>query len=400
MGFLGNLLFGGKYERELKELEQKAAQEPKNLRLRVRAGDLLEKMGKRAEAVAAYHNAAKEYAKNGMLIQAIALDKVILRLDPARSGIHGEIAELYARWGKPEEEIQAAPEREMPSAAARPGALPPTPLFSDLKKEELSRVMEKIQARRFAKGKTVCREGDPGNSIYIISHGRVAVTRQPPGQEKRVLAELKEGEFFGEFAFFSNARRQATVETLAETELLEITQGDMEKIAREFPGVSKVLFAFYKRRVLDNILAASPLFQTFSSGERQEILEKVSLEEFPAETTVIEEGARGECMYILKVGEVEVFSWGEKKEKVILATLKEGDYFGEISLLTERPRTASVRTLRPSELVRLDKKDFDRIVTRHPETKKILEESLHARLESKLRLLGVFRLSPVKEGMV
>jgi cAMP-dependent protein kinase regulator len=399
-GFLDKLFFGEKYEKELKDLEQKAAQEPKNLHLRVRIGDLLEKLGKRAEAIAAYQDVAREYAKKGMLIQAIALNKLILRLDPGRSKVHDEVAELYAQWGKPGEEIPAHLETEAPPTAAKPVALPPIPLFSDLKREELSRVMEKIQARRFAQGKIVCREGDPGNSIYIISRGSVAITRKSPGKEKTVLNELKEGDFFGEFGFFSNARRQATVEALTETEVLEMTQGDLAKVIREFPGVSKVLFKFYKERVLDNLLAGSALFQTFSPEERHKILEAVKLEEFPAGTVVIEEGAPGECLYILKSGEVEVFASGSQKEKVILATLKEGDYFGEISLITGRPRTASVRTLKAAELVRLGKEDFDRIVALHPETLKVLEDSLQARLESKLRMLGVFRDSPAKEGMI
>ncbi len=400
MGFLGNLFFGGKYERELKDLEQKAAQDPKNRHLQVRRGDLLEKMGKRVEAIATYQAVAQEYAKDGMLIQAIALDKLILRLDPGRSKTHDQIAELYAQWGKAAEETPPAMPMESPSPASKPGALPPIPLFSDLQKEELSRVLEKIQARRFSQGKTICREGDPGNSIYIISRGGVAISRSPSGKEKAVLNELHEGDFFGEFGFFSNARRQATVETLTETEVLEITQGDMAKIIQEFPSVSRVLFKFYKERVLDNLLASSALFQTFTPQERHKILETVSLEEFPAGAVVIEEGTPGNCLYILKSGEVEVFAAGAQKEKVTLASLKEGDYFGEISLITGRPRTASVKTLRPCELVRLGKEDFDRIVALHPDTLKVLEDSLQARLEGKLRLLGVFRSSPAKEGMI
>ncbi len=400
-GFLDSLLFGGKYEKELKELEQKVAQDPKNLRLRVRIGDLLEKLGKRTESIEAYRATAEEYARTGMLIQAIALNKLILRLDPTKSKIHHQLVELYAQWGKPVEEIPGAQEAEKaPPAAAAPGPLPPIPLFSDFKKEELSRVMEKIQARRFARGKAICREGDPGNSLYIISHGKVAISRQQPGKGKIVLNELKDGDFFGEFAYFANARRQATVEALEDTEVLEMTKEELQRVIQEFPPVSKVLFKFYKERVLDNLLAASTLFQTFPPEERRKLLEEVTLEEFPAGTLVIEEGTPGDCLFIIKSGEVEVFTLDANREKLVLATLQEGDYFGEISLITGRPRTASVKVLRAAELVRLDKKNFDRIVARHPETLKVLEDSLQTRLENKLRMLGVFRNSPAKEGMI
>jgi CRP-like cAMP-binding protein len=83
-----------------------------------------------------------------------------------------------------------------------------------------------------------------------------------------------------------------------------------------------------------------------------------------------------------------------------LARLKEGDFFGEISLLTGRPRTASVKALQPVELVRLNRKDFDQIAARHPAVMKILQEFLHLRLANKLKALGVVQDSPAKEGMV
>ncbi len=96
---------------------------------------------------------------------------------------------------------------------------------------------------------------------------------------------------------------------------------------------------------------------------------------------------------------MEVFSFNAQGEKLVLASLKEGDYFGEISLITGRPRSASVKALRPVELVRLTKEDFKQFVVKRPETLKTLEDSLQTRLENKLRMLGVFRNSPAKEGM-
>jgi CRP-like cAMP-binding protein len=398
-GLLRGLFSGGKYEKELRELKRKAVQDPKNHRLQVRIGDLLERMGKRREAMKIYRRVSERYARNGFLIQAIAVNKVILRLDPKETGIHDQIAELYARWGNAAEET---PPWHNGGGRGKnvPARLPPIPLFSDLKRDELSRVMEKIEAKKFAQGEPICQEGDPGNSIFIISQGRVSVLRQAAGKGRIVLNELKEGDFFGEFGFFSNSRRQATVEALEDTEVLEIGKEDLEEMIREYPGISRVLFKFYRERVLDTLLATSPFFQKFSSGERRRILDHLNLEEFPEGAVVLEEGAPGDCLYLIKRGEVEVFTSDGKGEKLILANLKEGDYFGEISLISGRPRTASVKVLRPAELVRLSKKDFDQFVARCPEAMKVLEDSLQTRLENKLRMLGIFRNSPAKERMI
>jgi cAMP-dependent protein kinase regulator len=384
----------------MKELQKKAVQDPKNIHLQVRIGDLLEKMGKRGEALEAYRKASERYAKEGFLIQAIAVNKVVLRLDPSRVKIHDQLAELYAKRGMVVEEMMERKGRAMGEAAVGQEGQPPIPLFSDLKKEELSRVMERIQARHCGKDAIICREGDPGDSIYIISHGRVSIFRPASGGEKIRLAELKEGDFFGEFGFFADAKRHATVEALVDTELLEILKEDLEKIIQEFPSVSQVLFKFYKERVLENLLAFSALFKPFSPEERKQVVDKFTMEKFPSGALILEEGAAGDCLYIIKKGEVEAFTESPRGEILTLARLKEGDFFGEISLLTGRPRTASVKALRPVELARLNKKDFDQIAAHLPPIIKTLEEFLHLRLANKLKALGVVQDNPAKEAMV
>jgi cAMP-dependent protein kinase regulator len=178
---MAGLFFGDKYQNEMKELQKKAAQDPKNIHLQVRIGDLLEKMGKRGDALEVYRKASERYAKEGFLIQAIAVNKVILRLDPSRVKIHDQLAELYAKRGIVVEEMMEHKVSVVGEVAAGQGGQPPIPLFSDLKKEELARVMEKIQARHFGKDAVICEEGDPGDSIYIISHGSVSIFRHPSG---------------------------------------------------------------------------------------------------------------------------------------------------------------------------------------------------------------------------
>ena len=398
-GFGGAFFSRGKYEKELKELRRKAAQDPRNLRLQIRIGDLLARMGRKAEAVTIYQNVSVQYAANGFLIQAIALNKLILRLDPSEEGIYKSLAELY------DQQERVMGEREDQKLAGEPAPseqrkLPLIPLFSDLKKEELSRVMEKIRVKQFHKRAMICQEGEPGDSIFIISRGKVGIFRQNRQREKIWISELKEGDFFGEFGFFSNSRRGASVEALEDTEVLEVSKQDLQEITREFPHVSGVLFRFYKERVLDTLLATSVLFRSLSPLERKEILGKFTVEEFATGAMVLEEGAPGEFLYIIKTGEVEVFTLDAQGQRLPLGRLKEGDFFGEISLLTGRPRTASVRVLQPSELVRLDKRDFDQIISRHPEVMKPLEETLQVRMEDRLKALGVFRESPGKGGMV
>jgi len=398
MAGLWDGLFSGGKEKELKKLQEKVEKEPQNVHLWVKIGDLLLKMERRPEAIDAYHQAAMQYSRSGHLIQAIAMDKLILRLDPGQAQIHEELADLYLKRG-----IQT---KEGPGEkAAEPGkkekeGLGAIPLFSDLSREELSRVMGKISAKDFPKGMIICHQGDPGDSIFIISRGKVGIFRFTPQGKRISLNQLKEGDFFGEFGFFAGAGRQATVIALEDTGLLEIARKDLEEILREFPGVSQILFKFYKERVLDNLLSSSTLFQAFSAKDREEIRGLFTEETAGEGDLIIQEGAQGDSFYIIKRGEVEIFSSGPQGEAMSLGRLKEGDFFGEIALLTGEPRTAAVKAVGAVELVRLGRKDFERMIAQHPEAQWILEKASHQRSKDKLKALGVQQNNPAKEAMV
>lgn len=391
-------LFGDGREKELKRLKEKLQDEPQNIHLRVKIGDLLLKMGYRQEAIDAYHQAAIQYSQNGQLIQAIAMDKLILRLDPGQAKIHEELADLYLKRGIRSKAAGGEKEMELDGKEKeKPGAIP---LFSDLPPKELARVLGKIMAKDFPKGTIICHQGDPGDSIFIISRGKVGVFRFTPQGKRIPLNQLKEGDFFGEFGFFARAGRQATVVALEDTGLLEITRKDLEEILREFPSVGRILFKFYKERVLDNLLACSALFQAFSEKDRG-LIRGLFIEETAGPGDwIIKEGSPGDSFYIVKSGEVDVLSIGPQGETLRLARLKEGDFFGEIALLTGEPRTASVRAVGAVELVRLGRKEFEQMLAQHPEAQWILEKASYQRRQDKLKALGVQQNNPAKEAMV
>ena len=389
--FLEGLFSGSKQEKDVRELQQKILQNRKNHHLLVKLGDLLEKKGRRADALEAYREASKRFSRRGFLIQAIAVNKIILRLDPSQSEIQEHLAKLYAERG-----ISAW---EGSGAGANP-VLPVIPLFSDLKKDEFLRLMQKIQTRQFHPGEFPCRQGERGDCLFVISRGKVSIFREEAGKEKIFLNTLQEGDFFGEFAFFSQSPRTATVEALEEAEILEISKGDLDEVVREFPGVSRVLWNFYRERVADTLVATSALFRSFSPPERKRLLQMFIPQEFAAGALVLEEGQPGDSLYLIKKGEAEVFTRDVQGEILPLACLREGDFFGEISLITGRPRTASVKARQALELLRLQKEDFNEILKTHPEILTILEESLRYRLGNKLKALGVFRESPKKERIL
>jgi CRP-like cAMP-binding protein len=110
----------------------------------------------------------------------------------------------------------------------------------------------------FPKGTVLFQEGDPGHEMFIIQKGRVKV-RKKVGQEEKVLAELSDGEFFGEMALLLGMDRSATVETLEDSKILVVGPDTFESLLKGSPEIAlKMLKKMALRlRALDDKLEAT-----------------------------------------------------------------------------------------------------------------------------------------------
>lgn len=105
------------------------------------------------------------------------------------------------------------------------------------------------------------------------------------------------------------------------------------------------------------ILKNIPFFSGLSDEDLQQIVEKIKLEYFPADHVVFSEGDPGDMMYVIKRGEVQVI-----RNNAILAVLKDGQFFGEMALVSDEPRNASIKTVTDVEALTLAKEDFKRLL--------------------------------------
>src|SRR5918912_2384738 len=95
-------------------------------------------------------------------------------------------------------------------------------LFRDLSERDLAELAQVAVPRRWLAGATIFREGDPGDTCYVIRSGSVRVTRRHSDGRQIALAELHEGDIFGELAMFGGEERSATVEAAEPTEAVAL----------------------------------------------------------------------------------------------------------------------------------------------------------------------------------
>lgn len=265
-----------------------------------------------------------------------------------------------------------------------------SPLFSECEDEILEEFIKKSEIRRYPPDFEIVKEGESGESLFFIIEGKVEVFTER--NERKFLDILKSGDFFGEFSFFTGGRRFATVKTKEETTCLEITKKAFEEISEKHPNFMKVVFDFYKIRVLDALLAHTYLFSNLRPHERKEILsffEPLIVEEGKE---IIKEGEEGDALYVIKDGTAEVFTVDAFGNEVFLAELGEGDFFGEVALITKKPRTATVRAKTKMRLLRIKKEDFQFMCEKYPEIMTRAEETIERRKDSTLiRIIEVNR---------
>ena len=101
-------------------------------------------------------------------------------------------------------------------------------IFADLDEGELARVAEVCHEQRFVSAKTIFKEGEPGNRLYIIAEGDVRISRQIPGSGEEALAILKKGTIFGEMSIFDQSERSTDAIANTDCILITITRSDFE----------------------------------------------------------------------------------------------------------------------------------------------------------------------------
>lgn len=375
----------GEWREALECFQKHCALEPADLRSRLKVAELFERLGQKEEAVQMYRKVAEGYALDGFLLQAISINKMILRVDPSSQDVNQRLAHLYA-------------EKTREMTPLRP--FPHIPLFSELNEQELQSLLSHIQSQTFPEGSLVCREGEGGDSLFVISRGEVSITKQIPEGREVCVRNLRDGDFFGEFGFFIDQKRHATVKAVTECEILEISRNALNKMIEIHPRLNEVLQNLFRERILDNFLALSPIFSSLCSSERGEFMKRFHLREIPEGTTLFKGGDPPASLYMVRSGEVEIFTQNRHGKKVLLALLESGNFFGEIGPLFGKPRTANARTTRPTELMEMTKEDFNTCLLRFPNLQTKLKEISLKRLLQTKELLSQEAIQKAKEAMV
>lgn len=231
-------------------------------------------------------------------------------------------------------------------------------IFSHLDEEQTTQVLGALVEKEIPKGLRVISQGDVGDYFYVVEKGHFDIFVSKTGKVEpgadgsgTKVNDIGPGGSFGELALMYNAPRAATVTSTEPSTVWQLDRVTFRRILMDS--------AFNRRRMYETFLGEIPLLAPLTDYERSRIADALNKETHPAGYTIIKEGDVGENFYMLESGTADVYKRGQDKP---VHTYEKGGYFGELALLNNEPRAASVVSSSDVKLATLGKDGFHRLL--------------------------------------
>ena len=388
-------------EKHRQQLKEQAASSLLAIPIHLALGRLHERAGDIPEAIQEFAAAALLYADHGNIAKAMAAAKMITRLDPGNDELFARLEELYVlRNSVADAQLQAyqeslsgieteaveleTPQRAEPSVEPSFDIVPALrqiPMFAKLSVSELRGIEANSTLRRFAGQEPIFPHDQTVKALFVIISGQVQVVGKDNDLRETLLGTLNAGQTFGELTLFD--QRDPSVSLCAEQAcvILEIPRSLFLKIARTRPEMLDILKEQSRHRLLELALARVSFLRRIPPKAQRDVIAHFKPMNAEKGTVLVLEGAPYTATYFLASGEIGVYTsllGGENEEiaaesdRISLATLKSGDFFGEQALFSQEPSSATMIALTDVTLFAFSQDDLADILQKYPEAQSIL----------------------------
>lgn len=398
----------GKHKRALQAYLELERIESNDAQWAKRAGETYRRLGNRVSAIEAFERSAERYAQNGFLVQAIAVCKIVLQLDPNHADTLRRLAEMNEQIGLGQTRAQVMAENnpalhENPTVAALRQARPTPEIAINPQDDSWSRPRKEPEGYRRARPLTppvIAVQRTKSRPIALpLGHAIDSMDLHTELPESR-LWENEQGSEAGIHVIpideedfedhTTNVERfdlpvdHAPAEEIQPeiTESTELDLSDLEEIPLPQPRVIGSAAA--------RALAATPLFAGMPREALQALVANLQLVVLVEGEVLYREGDPSDALFVIVEGEVSVQADGPPR--VEMSRLGAGGFLGEMALMTDQPRTATVVGVTNAELLRIDRHTLSRVLANHGDVLRAVLRFVRDRLVDRwMRTSPLFR---------
>ncbi|ORY50731.1 camp-binding domain-like protein [Rhizoclosmatium globosum] len=263
----------------------------------------------------------------------------------------------------------------------------------------------RVKCIKYQLGENIINIGEESEAIYFLLKGSVEVI----GPTGAINAEIASGSFFGEVGVLLNMKRTATIRAKEECNIFRLSKQDLDEVVVEYPSMKAVLkaaaderFEYFKQRTTDSgkhqssehhtpdqfdlevgsqSLAKLGLFKGVELSVLSELSMKMIRKSWESGSLIIKCDTVGTSMFFLAAGNANIIS---EFDEVIDSVSAPSAYFGEVAILEQVPRTASIKCTSVCSTYELKKEDFAAVMERYPEIAIQIKATAHERMQNYL----------------
>ncbi|CAH1399547.1 unnamed protein product [Nezara viridula] len=260
---------------------------------------------------------------------------------------------VFAEAYDPEEEVEFKPPvypKDKKEKAKMMDAMKNILIFRSLDNSQKEQILDAMVKRDVFPGEVLINQGEEGDFFYIIAVGIFEAWKD----DKVLLNKYVNSGSFGELALLYNVPRACSVKAITEGTVWVLDRLTFRKIV--------LTNAFRKRKMYEMLIEGVPLLSALNEYERLAVADALVSQTFQNGQKIIGQGDSADGMYFVESGKVKVTVRGKDGAEIEIKRLEAGEYFGELALLTCKPRAASVYAVGTARVAFLDVDAFERLL--------------------------------------
>ncbi|XP_037388408.1 cAMP-dependent protein kinase type II-alpha regulatory subunit-like isoform X1 [Pygocentrus nattereri] len=256
-------------------------------------------------------------------------------------------------------------------------------LFKTLEKEQFAEVLDAMFEVLVKPQEHIIDQGDDGDNFYVIERGVYDIVVKMKDGVSRCVGKYDNKGSFGELALMYNTPRAATIIATQSGALWALDRATFHRLI--------VKNNAKKRKMYEAFIECVPLLKSLELSERMKIVDVLGARAYKDGEQIIKQGDEADCFYIVESGAVKILIKSKTKagqrgnEEVEVARCSRGQYFGELALVTNKPRAASVYAVGETKCLVIDVQAFERLLG---PCKEILKRNIASYKEQLVALFG------------
>ena len=243
-------------------------------------------------------------------------------------------------------------------------------LFSEVESASVEELVPTLHLIELANGETLVSQGDPAEYLYILMSGRLRAIAHNRRNEECVLLEVNPGESVGEMSVFCDNRASATVVASCVSRVLALPRTSFDSFCAKYPSsalqVMEKLSGRVQRYRLAVALHLGNVFETIDANSLRDLEAELVMFTLYGGEELFHQGDTADFLCIVICGRLQVRIEVNGQETTV-AKLGSGELVGEMAMVTNDLRTATVEAVRDTQLAKLTRAGFERFIVKHPQ---------------------------------